>query len=80
MRILFWVALIVAVYFVVRSKIRGAALKAQREQQAVRERAIEEGEAMASCTHCHVYFPASEAVHVEGHDYCSDAHVRLPPK
>ena len=42
-------------------------------------RAQETSEAMACCAHCHVYFPASEAVRADGLDYCSPAHVRLPP-
>jgi uncharacterized protein len=36
-------------------------------------------EAMAQCTHCGMYFPASESVRADGHDYCSPGHVRLPP-
>ena len=37
-------------------------------------------EDMVSCAHCGLHFPASEAVHADGHDYCSPGHVRLPPK
>jgi uncharacterized protein len=33
---------------------------------------------MTSCAHCGLYFPASEAVHEGGRDYCSQAHARLP--
>ena len=78
MRILFWIALALVVYFVVRSKLRAMAL---RQQDADRHnKALGEGEPMASCAHCHVYFPVSEAVHADGQDYCSPAHVRLPPR
>ena len=76
-RILFWIALIVLVVMAVRAKIRamtpkdpGTANRAAREPAQV--------ESMARCAHCGVYFPASEAVHADGLDYCSPAHVRLP--
>ena len=84
-RILFWVALFCLVVAAIRSKIRSAALKADK---AARERAGSSGngnvqvgqtEPMARCNHCHVYFPASETVRADGQDYCSPAHVRLPP-
>ena len=76
-RVLFWIALIVLVVMAVRAKIRaltpkdpGAPNRAAREPAQV--------ESMARCAHCGVYFPASEAVHADGLDYCSLAHVRLP--
>ena len=37
-----------------------------------------EAETMLCCTHCGIYFPASEAVRVNGRDYCSPAHAGLP--
>jgi uncharacterized protein len=75
-RALFWLALVILVIFAVRSKFRklnkgmGAAPGAPR--------ALDKGEAMACCAHCHVYFPASEALHSGGLDYCSQAHLGLP--
>ena len=79
-RALFWIALIILVIFAVRSKIRklnkgqpGSGTQAARQAPA-----IEEGEAMACCAHCHVYFPASEAVRTGGLDYCSQAHLGRP--
>ncbi len=91
-RILFWIALFCLVVAAIRSKIRSAAVKAN---QAARDNASSAGssgnsgananmqvgqtEPMACCQHCHVYFPASEAVKADGQDYCSPAHVRLPP-
>lgn len=82
MRMLFWIALALLVYFVVRSKWRALRHRQQQEQQEQARRqteALESGEPMASCAHCHMYFPASEAVHAEGLEYCSSAHARLPP-
>ncbi|MES2298145.1 MAG: PP0621 family protein [Pseudomonadota bacterium] len=77
-RLLFWIALIGLVILALRSKsTRGA-----RPPQDARHGAgaPPPAEAMACCFHCGVYFPASEAVRADGHDYCSAAHVRLPPK
>jgi uncharacterized protein len=80
MRALFWIALIVLVVFAIRSKLRGAATR--QPGPAARERKEGEGEveAMACCAHCGLHFPASEAVRADGLDYCSPAHVRLPPQ
>ncbi len=75
MRALFWLALLVLVIFAVRSKLRK--LK-QGAQQGAAASARDDGEAMACCAHCHVYFPASEALHAGGLDYCSQAHLGLP--
>lgn len=36
-----------------------------------------EGERMVQCEYCGVHFPASEAVSVDGHIYCSEEHRRL---
>lgn len=75
MRLLFWLALAVLVYFAIRSKVRSAQANAPRPG-ARREIAAE---SMTSCAHCGVHFPVSEAVQADGRDYCSPAHVRLPP-
>jgi uncharacterized protein len=78
-RFLFWIALALLVYFALRSKLRDAAPKPPPGPAA---RGADEGaaEAMACCAHCGLHFPASEAVRADGLDYCSPAHVRLPPK
>lgn len=75
-RILFWIALIVLVVMAVRAKLRAMTPKEPGAQRSAREPA--QVESMARCAHCGVYFPASEAVHADGLDYCSPAHVRLP--
>jgi len=87
MRFLFWIALIVLIGFAVRSKLRAMIKRGQvpphmqsgagRPGQAEAPAQIE---AMAQCAHCGIYFPASETVRADGHDYCSPGHVRLPPK
>jgi len=89
-RLLFWIALIILVVMAVRSKLRAAVAArgyhpqdgegmpsggAARPQPQPR---VEESERMTSCAHCGIYFPASEAVHEGGHDYCSQAHARQP--
>jgi uncharacterized protein len=76
-RALFWLAFFVLVIFAVRSKIRKLN-KGPPNAAAGPARASEQGEAMACCAHCHVYFPASESVRASGLDYCSTAHVGLP--
>lgn len=76
-RILFWIALAVLVYFAVRSKLRAGQVRHDAQRG---ERALGETEPMVSCAHCGTFVPASEAVRADGLDYCSPAHVRLPPK
>ncbi|MFP5390994.1 MAG: PP0621 family protein [Gammaproteobacteria bacterium] len=84
-RILFWVALACLVVAAIRSKLRSAGMKPPASaargpaQRAAAGHAAGQIESMACCAHCHVYFPASEAVRADGLDYCSPAHVRLPP-
>jgi uncharacterized protein len=78
-RLLFWIALAVLIVMAIRSKLRSMSAPPPNES-ARPGRALEDGEAMACCAHCHVYFPASESVRADGLDYCSPAHVRLPAK
>lgn len=84
-RLLFWIALIILVVMAVRSKLRAAMARAQGPAgdvdmgaAAVRRPVEDASERMASCAHCGVYFPASEAVTAGGRDYCSPAHVHQP--
>lgn len=74
-RILFWTLLVILVVAAIRSVLRRTAVP-RDSQEARRGGDIE---SMVSCAHCHVHFPASEAVRADGQDYCSPAHVRLPP-
>jgi uncharacterized protein len=87
-RLLFWIALIILVVMAVRSKLRAAVAARSYHPQpgpgpdmpagARAQPRVEESEPMTSCAHCGIYFPASEAVHEDGRDYCSQAHARLP--
>ena len=81
MRLLFWIAFIALVIFAVRNKLRAMSKRAAVPPQARPgpAKAPVQIEAMAQCTHCGMYFPASESVRADGHDYCSPGHVRLPP-
>ena len=80
MRLLFWLALAVLVVFAIRAKVRAAAAQAQARAPSRRDvRPDIAAESMTSCAHCGLHFPASEAVRADGLDYCSPAHVRLPP-
>lgn len=81
-RVLFWLALAVLVVFAIRSKLRAAArVPPAPARRDVREARVEApAESMTACAHCGIHFPASEAVQADGRDYCSPAHVRLPPR
>ena len=76
-RALFWILLALLIYFAVRSKLRAARkqqihVPPQQQPYAPPPAAIEN---MTSCAECGLHFPASEALHAGGHDYCSPAHV-----
>ncbi|MGJ7916873.1 PP0621 family protein [Massilia sp. LXY-6] len=85
-RLLFWIALIILVVMAVRSKLRAAGAARGYHPQggegapaagpARAPARVEESERMTSCAHCGIYFPASEAVHADGRDFCSQAHAR----
>ncbi|MCA1857975.1 hypothetical protein LE190_18885 [Massilia oculi] len=81
-RVLFWILLVGLVVLAVRAKLK--ALGARRQppvQPPPRSEAPAAAiENMAQCAHCGLHFPASEAVHADGHDYCSPGHARLPPR
>lgn len=81
MRLLFWLALAVLVIFAIRAKVRSVAAQARADGEAQARGARREiaAESMTSCAHCGLHFPVSEAVQADGRDYCSPAHVRLPP-
>ena len=82
-RIVFWVALFILVGFAVRAKLRAAARRADERMTPPPASAAAPAagaiENMTRCAHCGLHFPVSEAVHADGRDYCSPAHVRLPP-
>ena len=78
-RIVFWIALMVLVFFALRSKLR-AALRKQQMQASTQQPPLHPAappaiEDMTSCAQCGLHFPASEALHAEGRDYCSPAHL-----
>jgi uncharacterized protein len=81
-RLVFWILLAVLVFFAVRAKLRAAVrhqqmhVPPQQRPHAPPPAAIED---MTSCAHCGLHFPVSEAVHADGRDYCSPAHVPTRP-
>jgi uncharacterized protein len=81
-RMVFWIILIIVVGFAIRAKLRDAVRRAETHVPPPRPAAHSSAviENMTSCAHCGLHFPASEAVHAEGRDYCSPAHVPLPPR
>ena len=81
-RILFWILFIGLVVMAIRAKLKGLGARQQPPQhrQPRKQAPVPEIENMTQCAHCGIHFPASEAVHADGHDYCSPGHVRLPPR
>lgn len=90
-RILFWLGLVFLVMFAIRSKLQGGRPPQPRRQAPPepggaagagrggrRPAAAAEIETMLCCAHCGIYYPASETVQANGHDFCSAAHARLP--
>jgi len=65
-----------------RAKLRALSNRQQPppHREPPRRQPVAEIETMTQCAHCGIHFPASEAVHADGHDYCSPGHVRLPPQ
>ena len=78
MKLLFWLALIVLVYWAVRDKNRRQQSAADGMEARPRAgKAPESIESMLQCRHCGVYFPASEAArNTLGDAFCSDEHRR----
>ena len=82
-RLVFWIALAVLIFFAVRAKLRAAVrnqqmhVPPQGRPAAAPPAAIEN---MTSCAQCGLHFPVSEALHADGRDYCSPAHLPTHPR
>jgi uncharacterized protein len=50
----------------------------QTVYKARTEKALADAETMLECAQCGIFFPASEAVHAKGRDYCCAAHAAAP--
>jgi len=90
-RLLFWIAIVIMVVWAVRSKLRammapykegaapgpahGAATSTSAGAGSAYRQVRDEAEPMSCCVACGLYFPSSEAVRVDGRDYCSPAHA-----
>jgi uncharacterized protein len=76
MKMLFWLAIVIAVVWLMRSnRSRPAARDAQQAAPAPAAGAAAPAETMLQCSQCGVYLPASEAVHgTRGETYCCEAH------
>lgn len=71
MKLLLWAGLIVAVIWILRSKKSSAKVNSPKTPQAP----LESAEAMLSCAHCKIHFPASEAVFDSSNTaFCSIEH------
>ncbi len=66
-KFLLFLAVIAAIYFIVRASNR-----------RVKPPAAAPGpESMVRCAHCGVHFPGAEALNADGRDYCCEEHRRL---
>ncbi len=71
MKLLLWAGIIFAVIWILRSKKSSAKVDSSTAPQAPHVSA----EAMLSCAHCKIHFPASEAVFDTSHTaFCSAEH------
>jgi uncharacterized protein len=84
MRLLMWLILAALVYFAVKKNLRARSDKTRSEQTASSDWADasttysanrKASEAMLSCAHCQVYFPASEVVVRNQQDFCCIEHA-----
>jgi uncharacterized protein len=89
MRFLLWLVLGLIVYFALRSKVRSMretmreAVKAEMDAAVAaqnQQRPPIPAENMVACAHCHLYLPASEAIHLQTPTseqfFCCEEHLR----
>lgn len=72
-KILLLVAVVAAVYFVLRGYARSIGRKDDTAAGATEARE----EDMVQCRHCGIHLPRSEAVKLRDEHYCSEEHRRL---
>jgi len=74
MKLLLWAGIIFAVIWILRSKKSSAKV----DTPATSQTPLANAEAMLSCAHCKIHFPASEAVFDSSHAaFCSVEHRAL---
>lgn len=56
----------------------GGPAAGQTVYKARTDKALADAETMLECAKCGIFFPASEAVHANGRDYCCAAHAAAP--
>lgn len=77
MKLLFWFALIVIVILALKKKSRQFQQRIDKPEPEMPGTAAGAAENMLCCSHCQVYFPASEAVYKQQKAYCCQAHADL---
>lgn len=75
-KLLMFVFLLLAIYYVRRMLQGGSSSTAVRTQQPI----AREAETMGECAHCGVLVPMSEGQQVNGLFYCSAEHASLGPR
>jgi len=76
MKLVVWLIFIVLVILAIRKKAKPLNTAMPEEVRSAPQSSVE-AENMVNCAHCHVYLPASEAVHRGANVYCSTAHADL---
>lgn len=75
MKLLFWLAIVVAVIWLIRAN------QSKKARQTDVKTGPAQAEAMLQCRQCGIYLPASEAVHdADGEAYCCEAHRAQQPR
>ncbi|MFZ6752594.1 PP0621 family protein [Undibacterium sp. Dicai25W] len=75
MKLFVWLIFIVLVVLAIRKKAKPLTASTPDEVRTGQQESVAEN--MVSCAHCHIYLPASEAVHRGADVYCSAAHADL---
>lgn len=75
-KLLFWAGIILVALVVMRLLARHSASRHRRARATPRRPAPKRMQAMVPCAHCGVHLPASDAIHRDGHTWCSEEHAR----
>ncbi len=75
-KLLFWIAAIIVVLFVIRL-INHQKAKERQKPKSSEKPSVGKSEEMVRCAHCGVYLPRSDALLKDGHLWCSQKHADL---
>ena len=75
-KLLFWIAVVIVVMFVIRL-INHQKAKDRQQANPPEKPSIGKAEEMVLCNHCGVYLPRSDALLKDGRLWCSQEHAEL---